>query len=189
MISVAPIDDTHELFSRISCNILSGTTDDHARNHAAFWDETNLELTPAYDIARQPRAGGEAAQAMDIGLNFRMGQLEGLVHHADAYLLSQVEARDIINNQIETIRAGWDEVCDLARLTIIERSEMLGRQFMNSYALDGYEHGKRGASSRPGVRKSAPSSNQPRVPRGNRSGGEIAPKSIPESTVDLRQSN
>ena len=28
----------HELFSRITFNILVGNTDDHARNHAAFWD-------------------------------------------------------------------------------------------------------------------------------------------------------
>jgi serine/threonine protein kinase HipA of HipAB toxin-antitoxin module len=31
-------------------NILVGDTDDHARNHAAFWDGKLLELTPAYDI-------------------------------------------------------------------------------------------------------------------------------------------
>ena len=27
-----------ELFARITFNILVGNTDDHARNHAAFWD-------------------------------------------------------------------------------------------------------------------------------------------------------
>ena len=38
-----------ELFSRIVFNILSGNTDDHARNHAAFWNGNQLSLTPAYD--------------------------------------------------------------------------------------------------------------------------------------------
>jgi serine/threonine-protein kinase HipA len=39
-----------ELFSRLVFNILCGNTDDHARNHAAFWDGQALRLTPAYDI-------------------------------------------------------------------------------------------------------------------------------------------
>ena len=41
-----------ELFKRIIFNILIGNTDDHPRNHAAFWDGTSerLTLTPAYDL-------------------------------------------------------------------------------------------------------------------------------------------
>ncbi len=39
-----------ELFSRLVFNILCGNTDDHARNHAAFWNGKGLTLTPAYDI-------------------------------------------------------------------------------------------------------------------------------------------
>lgn len=135
---INPTDDTRELFSRISFNILSGNTDDHARNHAAFWNGEELELTPAYDIAPQPRSGGETAQAMDIGPKFRMSQLAGLLRHADVYLMSQVEAREIIDSQIGVVRADWDEVCDSARLTEIERSELMGRQFLNSYAFEGY---------------------------------------------------
>jgi serine/threonine-protein kinase HipA len=42
-----------ELFARITFNILVGNTDDHARNHAAFWDGRMLTLTPAYDICPQ----------------------------------------------------------------------------------------------------------------------------------------
>ena len=42
-----------ELFSRLVFNILCGNTDDHARNHAAFWDGHELILTPAYDICPQ----------------------------------------------------------------------------------------------------------------------------------------
>jgi serine/threonine-protein kinase HipA len=36
-----------ELFSRLVFNILCGNTDDHARNHAAFWDGRTLKLTSA----------------------------------------------------------------------------------------------------------------------------------------------
>jgi serine/threonine-protein kinase HipA len=42
-----------EIFSRITFNILVGNTDDHARNHAAFWDGQMLTLTPAYASAHR----------------------------------------------------------------------------------------------------------------------------------------
>ena len=48
-----------ELFSRMTFNILSGNTDDHARNHACFWDGNRLALTPAYDICPQSRIGAK----------------------------------------------------------------------------------------------------------------------------------
>ncbi|MBV1895581.1 MAG: HipA domain-containing protein [Rhodobacteraceae bacterium] len=48
---------------RCGLNILVGNADDHARNHAAFWDGDVLALTPAYDIAPQVRAAHEANQA------------------------------------------------------------------------------------------------------------------------------
>ena len=63
-----------ELFSRLVFNILCGNTDDHARNHAAFWDGELLKLTPAYDICPQARSGNEASQAMLIAGNNRMSQ-------------------------------------------------------------------------------------------------------------------
>lgn len=39
-----------EMFKRLCFNILVSNTDDHARNHAAFWDGRSLELTPAYEF-------------------------------------------------------------------------------------------------------------------------------------------
>ena len=53
----APKATLHELYGRLVFNILCGNTDDHARNHAAFWDGARLTLTPAYDICPQSRAG------------------------------------------------------------------------------------------------------------------------------------
>ena len=53
-----PKQTLEELFGRIVFNILSGNTDDQARNHAAFWDGEALSLTPAYDICPQGRTGG-----------------------------------------------------------------------------------------------------------------------------------
>ncbi len=45
---VDPQKTLRELFSRLAFNVLCGNTDDHARNHAAFWDGYSLRLTPAY---------------------------------------------------------------------------------------------------------------------------------------------
>lgn len=128
-----------ELFSRITFNILVGNNDDHARNHAAFWDGQYLTLTPAYDIAPQPRNTGRATQSMMIGPNgFKESQLAGCVEHAEAYQVRRAEAREIIDMQIEVIRSDWEEVCDLARLTQVERAYFWKRQFLNSYALQDY---------------------------------------------------
>jgi serine/threonine-protein kinase HipA len=127
-----------ELFSRIVFNILCSNTDDHPRNHAAFWDGETLALTPAYDLCPQLRSRGEAAQIMAIGRDgWRMSQVAGCIERAAIYLLSETEAREIIDGQIATIEGQWDEVCDLASLTQVERTSFWQRQFLNPYALEG----------------------------------------------------
>ncbi|HET7591229.1 MAG TPA: HipA domain-containing protein [Solirubrobacterales bacterium] len=127
-----------ELFARIVFNVLAGNTDDHARNHSAFWDGGGLTLTPAYDICPQLRSGGEATQAMAIGRDgFRYSQVAGCIVAAPVYRLTQAEAREIVEDQIETIESRWSEACELARLTEVERTYFWQRQFLNPYALEG----------------------------------------------------
>jgi serine/threonine-protein kinase HipA len=134
-----PIATLRELFSRITFNILTGNNDDHARNHAAFWDGTALALTPAYDICPQPRAGGETAQLMAIGQDgYRMSQVAGCVARASTYLLSEPDAREIVDHQIDTIETQWGDVCDQAALTEVDRAGLWRRQFLNPYATEGY---------------------------------------------------
>lgn len=134
-----PLATLRELFARITFNILSGNNDDHARNHAAFWDGAELSLTPAYDICPQPRAGGETAQVMAIGRDgYRMSQLAGCVARASTYLLSEADARQIVDHQIEVIETQWDEVCEQAALTEVDRAGFWRRQFLNPYATEGY---------------------------------------------------
>jgi serine/threonine-protein kinase HipA len=128
-----------ELFARITFNILTGNSDDHARNHAAFWDGNSLTLTPAYDICPQPRVGGETSQAMMIGVDgFRMSQLAGCLERASTYMLTEGEARDLIDHQVEVIEDEWQQVCDLAEMPTVDRSFFWGRQFLNPYAFYGY---------------------------------------------------
>ena len=128
-----------ELFARITFNILCGNTDDHARNHSAFWNGRELTLTPTYDVCPQMRSGGEATQAMMIGQDgFRMSQLSGCVTRATSYLLSEQDAREIIDQQIDVIGAQWADACDAALMTEADRRFFWRRQFLNPYALEGY---------------------------------------------------
>ncbi|MCY7288241.1 MAG: HipA domain-containing protein [Cryobacterium sp.] len=58
-----------ELDSRIVFSVLVGNTDDHAKNHSAFWDGRDLTLTPAHAVSPQPRSGGEVTHAMAVAPN------------------------------------------------------------------------------------------------------------------------
>lgn len=128
-----------ELFARITFNVLVGNTDDHARNHAAFWDGEELTLTPAYDICPQLRGGGEAAQAMAIDRDgFRFAQLAGCVRAAREYELTASQAREIIDHQIDIVHRCWSEAAEAARLRAAERDALWGRQILNPYAFYDY---------------------------------------------------
>jgi serine/threonine-protein kinase HipA len=130
-----------ELFGRIVFNILCGNTDDHARNHAAFWDGKLLKLTPAYDICPQARAGQEASQAMLIEGRDRRSQLATCLRSAPQFLLRSHEAQAIIEAQVRVIRSEWEATCDEASLSEVDRHYFWQRQFLNPFAFyDAPEH-------------------------------------------------
>jgi len=133
-----PGESLRELFSRLVFNILCGNTDDHARNHAAFVDGGHLRLTPAYDICPQHRTGNEATQAMLIHGKNRFSRLSVCVSAAPQFLLSEAEARDIIDSQLECIRNHWRDVCAEAGLSPVDQRLFWERQFLNPFALEDY---------------------------------------------------
>lgn len=126
-----------ELFSRIVFNILCGNTDDHARNHAAFWNGKTLQLTPAYDICPQGRTGSEATQAMLISGDNRFSNLKSCLDAAPHFQLTESEAKAIFGRQRETIEANWDKICDEAKLSEVDRKLFWRRQFLNAFAFEG----------------------------------------------------
>ena len=139
-----------ELFARITFNVLVGNTDDHPRNHAAFWDGTALRLTPVYDVCPQPRVGQEAAQAMAYGpAGERLSQVSGCLDHAGIYHLSRREAASIVDHQIDVIRSEWHAACDRAELTAVERSPRWGSEILNPFALYGHRRQAHLAPKRP----------------------------------------
>lgn len=135
----APRETLRELFARITFNVLVGNIDDHPRNHAAFWDGTQLTLTPAYDVCPQLRSGGEAAQLMAYAEDgARSSRVVDCIAAASTYLLGEAEARAIVEHQVEVIRSQWSEVCELAELGARGRAYFWERQFLNPWSMEGF---------------------------------------------------
>ena len=127
----------HELYGRLVFNVLCGNTDDHARNHAGFWDGERLTLTPAYDICPQNRAGNVASQAMLIVGNKNTSTLATCLEAASSFHLDEDAAKVIIDRQIGTIRDAWDDICEEAALSEVERNLFDQRIFLNDYVFEG----------------------------------------------------
>jgi len=127
----------HELYGRLVFNILCGNTDDHARNHAGFWDGEHRTLTPAYDICPQSRTGNVASQAMLIVGDNRASTLATCFAAAPNFQLTENAAEDIIARQIDSIRGGWDDICEEAALTDVERNLFGQRIFLNDFVFEG----------------------------------------------------
>jgi len=132
-----PVADKEELFTRIVFNILVGNTDDHARNHAAFWDGRHLALTPAYDILPQRRTTRTANLAMALADGSRAAQLANAAAIAPVFGISGPAFRRIRERLVGTIVQHWLDVCDEAGLVQSERAALVGCQLLNEFAFEG----------------------------------------------------
>ncbi|QCC76150.1 HipA domain-containing protein [Nocardioides daphniae] len=121
------------LFRRIAFNMAISNFDDHARNHAAFWDGEHLTLTPAYDLVPTARSGEEGAQAMAYGPHStdKQSTLRDLVQHHAVYALTRTEALEVVEQTIDTIEAEYDSAADLAEVSRHDRAVMWRRQILN----------------------------------------------------------
>lgn len=133
-----------ELFRRIAMNIAISNNDDHARNHAAFWDGQNLTLTPAYDLAPGQRSGDTFRQAMAYGRG-REGQpgektsnFATLVAESETYGLSVAQARDVVDQLVASIEDSWDDAADTARLSAADKQSLRGKQVLPRAAFFDY---------------------------------------------------
>jgi serine/threonine-protein kinase HipA len=109
--------DAQQLYRRMIFNILIGNTDDHARNHAFFWDGHQYTLTPAYDICPLLRAGQTANQAMVVGDNDRQSTISNALSQSELFGVMPSEANSVQEELRETIEKKWDEAADHAGIT------------------------------------------------------------------------
>ncbi len=130
-----PRDTLHELFKRMVFNVLVGNTDDHARNHAAFWDGRELTLVPAYDICPQARTGQEASQAMCIRGENKLSQLGNCLEAAPSFQLNKGQAMEIISRQVGTIVEKYPKTCLDAQLSEVDQRFFWRRQFLNPFCF------------------------------------------------------
>lgn len=123
-----------ELFNRMVFNVLCGNNDDHARNHASFWDGRQLKLTPAYDICPQNRTGQESSQAMLLSIDDNHSRFSTCIDAANEFLLNKDQAIAIILQQVEVFVQNWNALCDTADLNPVDRGFFIERQFLNPYS-------------------------------------------------------
>ena len=135
--SGSPAADQRELWSRMCFNIMVGNTDDHARNHACFWDGETIRLTPAYDIDPRPRLGREANQAMAVHGNDRRSMLAVALNASGQFGVRYEDAVGIAGSQIQIILANFRAVATEAGLTKPEQDRLAGRAFLNPYIFEG----------------------------------------------------
>lgn len=134
-----PQETLQELFARLVFNILIGNNDDHARNHAAFWDGQRLQLTPAYDLSPQIRMGYESTQAMRIeGSQGNASTLVNALSVCNAFLLTTDKAKSIIHQQIESLDKHWLEICAEVGLTRHEEARLWGSIIKSEHCLRGF---------------------------------------------------
>jgi serine/threonine-protein kinase HipA len=130
--ALTPADVGRKLFERLVFNVAIGNNDDHARNHAAFWDGHSLELTPAFDLTPQVRSTDTAAQAMDIGRDgSRASQFSVCVAAAADYGLSRPDAKQIVDRIVSTVEAQWLDAAELMGLSLADRNALWRRSVLN----------------------------------------------------------
>lgn len=104
--------DRTELFRRMVFNILIGNEDDHAKNHAFFWNGRQLRMTPAYDLLPQRRAGMEGRQAMivgELGPGGRESTVVNALSSSQRFGLDEDEAVALAEEVLTIVRDQWEQ--------------------------------------------------------------------------------
>ncbi|WP_422050887.1 type II toxin-antitoxin system HipA family toxin [Shimia sp.] len=130
--------DVKELFRRMCFNILVGNTDDHARNHAAFWDGKDISLTPAYDIDPRPRFAHEANQAMSVFEAENRAQLVLAMKSAHVFGVQKDEARAMIKEQVDAISDLFPKLANEVDLSAQDRDQIREKAMLREYAFEGF---------------------------------------------------
>jgi len=131
--------DRGELFRRMVFNILVGNEDDHAKNHACFWDGSRLRLTPAYDLLPQRRVGIEGRQAMivgELGPGGRASTLTNALTAAARFGLDRDEAIAIAEDVVRVVRERWEQCFADVQVPQSEINALRGTSVLSPLAVE-----------------------------------------------------
>src|SRR5882672_8801022 len=102
--------DAAELFRRMCFNALISNTDDHPRNHAIIAKRHAWKLSPAYDLTPTPHVSIERRDlAMICGDQGRVANATNLLSQAARFLLSEEDARSIVDAMKDRVKRTWYE--------------------------------------------------------------------------------
>ena len=73
---------------------------------------------------------------MRISKHYNLSQLKFCLDAAHHFLLSREEAKKISKYVEFVLRDHWDEVCEDALLTKIDKKLLWGRQFLNPFSFE-----------------------------------------------------
>ncbi|PPF26079.1 HipA domain-containing protein [Rathayibacter rathayi] len=125
-------DPSPELFARIAFAKAIRNSDDHDRNHAAFWDGHHLSLIPAYDLAPGNRSGETASQALGYGRSGeRRVHAAALLPTAPVCGLDLREGRAVVERILGAVLDGFDDAVEQARVPERDRSRLPGHLVLN----------------------------------------------------------
>jgi serine/threonine-protein kinase HipA len=116
--------DAHELYRRMTFNVLISNVDDHLRNHGFSWmGSRGWTLSPAYDL--NPTPSDIRPRILTTNISLDEGTCDiGLVQSAAEYFgLSPTSARAIIK-QVALVTAAWRDVARAAGASAAEIRRM-----------------------------------------------------------------
>lgn len=125
-----PEKDARELYRRMCFNALITNIDDHPRNHALVAKERDWRLAPAYDLTPSPAISQDRRDlAMACGDAGRFANAKNILSQHGRFLLDADEAKTIVSEMTEKVRAGWYDVVRACGVSE-EDAETIGRAFV-----------------------------------------------------------
>jgi serine/threonine-protein kinase HipA len=125
-----------ELFGRTCLDAAVFNLDDHPRNHAILAKERDWRLSPAFDLTPSPVVALERHDpAMTCGRFGRYANRANLLSAHGRFLLSEADARAILERIVKAVRHEWRPVLRRAGV-----SEADCERIKSAFLYDGFSH-------------------------------------------------
>lgn len=118
---IQPKEDLIELWKRIVFNMAISNTDDHLRNHAFIYKNKGWTLSPLYDVNPIPY-GDELS--LNVDENNNSIDINLAISVAIKFGITEEEAKNYVNDILETIRENWEIIARNYGLTRGQIEEM-----------------------------------------------------------------